>query len=98
MGHPEFFEHMFVISSSGLRSGIAKGGQPLAGVWGVPKKLSFFFSRRLLRRIKEVKRVFGDTPNPGRDAALPAPSFCELLFQKFGMTHGGRATAGGENT
>jgi len=70
-----------------LSSGIAKGWQPFA--WGVglcPTSLPLS-RRRWRREKKKEKGFFGDTPNPGRDAALPAPSLFEFLFQKFGMTH-----------
>jgi len=71
-------------TSSSLKSGIAKGSRPFD--WGAglcPASLSPRVADGDAR-----KRFFcGDTPHPGRDAALPAPSLSEFLFQKFGMTH-----------
>src|SRR5262245_46863575 len=95
MSHPEFFEPTFDVYQAPRQAGIAKGGEPFA--WGVglcPTSLSL--SRRLRRREKKGKKAFfGDTwgrPNwgpasPGRDAALPALSLFECLFQTFGVTH-----------
>jgi len=36
---------------------------------------------------KKKKEFFGDTPHPGRDAALPAPSLFRIFETKFGMIH-----------
>ena len=66
-------------------AGLQRARRPLPGFGERPgAKPSFPLSRRLRRRAKEEKRVFGDTPTPaGRTLH---PWFSEL-FQKFGMTH-----------
>jgi hypothetical protein len=103
MGHPEFFEQRFHLCSIRFSSGVARSVASLPGSAGcpcrgsgVPEKLffhHFFFS--LLAACggeeKGEKEFFGVTPNPGRDATLPAPAFFEQRFEKRGMTHEVRA-------
>ncbi len=65
-----------------------KGLQALCRGWrGVPATFFSLFSPPQAAKKRGKKAFFGDAPNPGRDAPLPAPSFFEWVFQKFGVTH-----------
>jgi len=67
-------------ASSALTSGMAKGSQPFA--WGVglcPTSLS----PRVACGDARKRGFCGDTPPPGRDAALPAPSLFRIFVSKI---------------
>ncbi len=67
-------------ASSGLTSGIAKGGQPFA--WGAGLCPASLFPCVAGGDVR--KRGFcGDTPHPSRDAALPAPSLSRIFVSKI---------------
>ena len=67
-------------ASSALTSGIAKGSQPFA--WGAGLCPASLFPRVACGDAR--KRGFcGDTPHPGRDAALPAPSLFRISVSKI---------------
>jgi len=87
MSHPEFFEPTFDIRQAACQAGLPRAASPWPGVWGCAPLLSPSRAAAGGARKKREKEFFGDTPNPSRDAALPAPSLFEFLFQKFGMTH-----------
>jgi hypothetical protein len=66
----------------------------LPGSAGCPRHFFFSLLATCGGEEKGEKEFFGVTPNPGRDATLPAPSFFEPRFEKFGMTHDDASAAG----
>src|SRR5258708_16817224 len=67
-------------ASSGLTSGIAKGGQPFA--WGAGLCPASLFPR--VASGDAPKRGFcGDTPHPSSDAALPPPPLSRIFVSKI---------------
>ncbi len=84
MSYPKFFERAFESRSIPFSSGVARGCKPFARGGGVSRPFFFSLLAACGGEEKGEKAVFGDTPNPGRDAPLPAPSFFEWVFQKFG--------------
>ncbi len=83
MSHPGFYEHAYKFVHLASQAGLQGAASPLPGLQGCPL-LHLLSSRAAAGGAQKKKKEFcGDTPHPGRDAALPAPSLLRIFVSKI---------------